>query len=172
MAQYRVTQSSAGNSKWLGLNRQAVFSAGLAVTLSNGANLTYTVQHTFDDINKLVSCTVSRVTTTATLTFPSNHGLVVGDSLVIAGAPAPFKGTFAVASVVSDTVVTFTVANSGETSGRLEVVPLRVFNHEFMVGKTTSDDGNYSAPATATRLAVTAYTSGEATFTVIQGTHF
>lgn len=46
-----VTVDSATSSKWVPLDyRQAPFSVGLGVVLSAGASLTYSVEHTFQDI--------------------------------------------------------------------------------------------------------------------------
>jgi hypothetical protein len=46
-----VTQDSAGSSRWVPLDyKQVPFNVGLGVKLSTGAGLTYTVEHTFDDI--------------------------------------------------------------------------------------------------------------------------
>lgn len=42
------------------------------------------------------------------------------------------------------------------------------FTNSGLSAKTTSSDGNYSAPVTAIRLQVTAYVGGSATMTVIQ----
>jgi hypothetical protein len=53
--------------------------------------------------------TITRVTTTATLTTATNHNLVTGDYVTISGAtPAAFNGTFAV-TVTSDTTFTYTM---------------------------------------------------------------
>jgi hypothetical protein len=46
-----VTQDSAGSSRWVPLDyKQVPFNVGLGVKLAAGSNLTYTVEHTFDDI--------------------------------------------------------------------------------------------------------------------------
>lgn len=164
--------SAAGSTPWQRLDsRQNPFNVGLSVILSSSAVMTYTVQHTFDSVRcgDAIECSVTRSSTTATLNFPANHRLSAGDSLVVISGPAPFVGTYAVATVADADTVTYTVANSGSTAATVKVLPLRVFAHEFMAAKTASDDGNYGAPCTATRLTVTAYTSGEAVFTVIQG---
>lgn len=61
-----VTVSSATQSAWLPVdNNQTPFNVGMGVVLSGGATLTYTVEHTFDDIQN------SSVTPTAF----SNEGL-------------------------------------------------------------------------------------------------
>ena len=43
------------------------------------------------------------------------------------------------------------------------------FKHSTLVGKTANADGNYAFPIRAVRLNVTAYTSGSATLTILQG---
>ena len=46
-----VTVSAAGSSRWVPVDyKQTPFNIGMGVKLSAGANLTYTVEHTFDDI--------------------------------------------------------------------------------------------------------------------------
>ena len=46
-----VTVSSQDASAWIPVDyKQTPFNIGMGVTLSAGATLTYTVQHTFDDI--------------------------------------------------------------------------------------------------------------------------
>jgi hypothetical protein len=98
-----VTVSSQTTSSVIPMDyAQNPFSAGLAVVVSAGGTLTYTVQHTFDN--------------------------------------------------VFDSTVTPTW-----------------FDHEILVGQTTSQDGNYAFNIRAIRLNVTAYTNGSATLTVIQG---
>jgi len=43
------------------------------------------------------------------------------------------------------------------------------FKHSTLVSKTTNGDGNYAFPIRAVRLNVTAYTSGSAALTILQG---
>lgn len=45
---------------------------------------------------------------------------------------------------------------------------INVLTHETLVAKTASDDGNYFFPIRATRLTITSFTSGTATFTTQQ----
>ena len=53
--------------------------------------------------------TITRVTTTATLTTATNHGLVTGNYVTISGAtPAAFNGTFAI-TVTGNTTFTYTM---------------------------------------------------------------
>lgn len=102
MRPVKVTVSSQTESATIPLDwRQEDFKVALGVVLSGGAVLTYTVEHTFDDIQDA----------SVTPTWLPNSGL---DSL------------------------------------------------------TATDDGNIAFPVRACRLNVTAYTSGDATLTVIQ----
>lgn len=43
------------------------------------------------------------------------------------------------------------------------------FDHDLIVGQTANADGNYAFPIVGMRLTVTAWTSGSATLTVVQG---
>lgn len=167
-----VRLSAAGVSSWIQLNRlQWLTNVGLAVKLSSGAVLTYSVEHTFDNIHDITeNFTLSRVTTTATLT-QTNHGLSVDDWIMVEGAGAPFDGEFAVVTVADANTLTYTVANSGVTTGArtARLHKARVFPHAVLAAQTVSADSNYAFPCFACRLNVTAYTGGFADFTVLQG---
>ncbi len=96
-----VTVSSATQSAWIPSDyKQTPFNVGLGVVVSG--TLTYTVEHTFDDIQD------PSVTPTA-------------------------------------------------------------FDNAGLVSQTANNDGNYAFPVRAIRLNVTAFTSGDATLTIIQG---
>ena len=164
--------SSATFSPWIPLNRiQWVANVGLAVSLSSGASLTYSVEHVFDDIFMIqTKFTISRTTTVATVTYV-NHGLSVGDWIQVTNAGAPMDGTFSVASVVDANNFTYTVLNSGAAanSNNATLQMGRVFPHSVLAAKTTSADSNYAFPATAVRLRLSVYSSGFADLTVLQG---
>lgn len=105
MRPVRVTVGALASSAPIPLdNYQVPFNIGIAVVLSAGASLTYTVEHTFDDV-------FSSGFNPATATWFPSSGLAT---------------------------------------------------------KNASLDGNYAFPIVALRLTVTAYTSGNATMTVIQ----
>ncbi len=165
-----VRLSAAGFSPWIPINRMSdSFGIGFGVKLSSGASLTYSVQHTFDDIYaQREDLTISRSTTTATVTMV-NHGLSVGDWIYISNAGAPFDGFFAVAAVTNLNVFTYTVLNSGATAASLlaRIQTARVFEHAVVTAKTASLDGSYLYPPRAIRLAVTTYSSGFADLNVI-----
>jgi hypothetical protein len=165
--------SAAGFSSWIQLDRlQYDFKVALAVMPSSGAVLTYTVQHTFDDIHDTTQLfSIARVTTTATVT-KIGHGLSVGDWISVYNAGTPFDGEYSVASVTSADVFTYTVANTGAASlslGYGNINTARVFPHSALASLTARADGNYAFPCFATRLLVSAYTSGTVDLTVIEG---
>lgn len=163
---------AAGNAPWITVNSlQAAFAVGLAVTISSGGVLTYTVQHTFDDTIAFRNVTIARAGTVATVTDVA-HGLSVGDSITVQGAgDANLNGTYDVASVVDANSYTYTVVNTGATASvpGTQLISLRVFSHATLQALTTRADGNYRFPPTACRLRITSYTSGVATLAVIQG---
>lgn len=144
---------------------------GFGVKLSDGATLTYSVQHTFDDLYAVSNnITIARVTTTASVTQVA-HGLSVGDWVKITNSgDANLDGEYSVAAVTSVDIFTYTVANTGAASagGFVGLQKARVFNHEDVAGETASADGNYQFPPRATRAICTAWTDGQADFTVIQ----
>lgn len=168
-----VTLSATGKSQWIVVNELALaFGIGLAVAISSGATITYTVEHTFDETGPdgKIPCSISRTGTAATLTL-ANHMLSVGDSIQIDNAgDANLNGRYDVASVVDANNVTYTVSNTGATAdtGNATVVPLRVYPHSVLAGQTARKDGNYAYPVSAIRLNATV-TSGRATLTILQG---
>jgi hypothetical protein len=172
-----VSLSAVGVSPWIPLDyRQNPFSVSLAVDLDSAASgITYEVQHTLDNLGKKVNpITITRSGTTVTVVYLTPHGLNVNDSIVVEGSGVTgMDGTFNVASVGSTTSLTYTSGTSGAATGNSDTstVLLRVFPHEFLTGKTTSDDGNYGFPVMACRLSVSAHSAGSATLLVIQGTH-
>lgn len=178
--------SAAGYSPWVPVSRlQEPVNIGLAVNLSSGAVLTYSVQYTMDNPNYKDSnastpenlttqFTMSRTGTSLTI-GKTNHGLSVGDwaqSWGNGGAPLDDEWR-SVASITDANNFVVTVVNSGltapSTNGTGWLQTARVFNHASLVGLSASGSGNISAPVVAVRFGVTAYTSGFADFTVIQG---
>jgi hypothetical protein len=166
-----VTQGALGASAWIPVNRlQNGFGIGLGCTISSGASLTYSVQHTFDDPSPK-QCVITRSTTTATVTSTA-HGLSVGDNILVTGAgDANLNGSYAVASIVDANTYTYTVANTGLTTANagVTVQEYRVFNHATLVGQTTRQDGNYAFPPAMVRITNTVYASGNVTLAVLQG---
>lgn len=174
MRPVEVTLGAAGFSPWIPVNRmipQGEFAIGLGVKLTSGASLTYSVQHTMDDLHVITqSFSISRSTTTATVT-QTDHRLSVGDWILVENGGAPFDGEFAVAAITNANVYTYTVANSGATSLASGVGTLhtgRVFEHATLTGLTASANGNYAFPPWAARLYISTYSSGKATLTLLQ----
>lgn len=164
-----VSLSAAGASPWVPIAyNQNSFALGLGVVLTSGASLTYSVDHTFDELNPVVPITISRTTTTATVTHPA-HGLSSNDSAIIAGTGSTnFDGQFTV-TVVDANTYTYTVLNSGATSASGFAASARVFTHETLLGLTAREDGNYAFPVRAVRLRNSAWVSGTSTLIVLSG---
>lgn len=168
------TLSSATFSDWIVLDsrRANQFAVGLGVIISSGASLTYSVQHTFDNVfTQDFAWSGSRTTTTLTVTKVA-HKLTAADWIRIdAPSATPILGEYAVAGITDADTFTVTVVNSGSSStasGVAGIHTARVLPHETLAAKTVSDDGNYAFPPFACRLILTAWTSGSATLTVIQ----
>lgn len=77
----------------------------------------------------------------------------------------PFAVSFAV--VITGTC-TYTVQHTLDNIFDSSVTPTW-FDHSYVAGETTNQDGNYAFPVRGIRLKVSAYTSGTATITVLQG---
>lgn len=161
-----VRLSAAGFSPWIPLNRMVEFAVGLGCKMSSNGNLTYSVQHTFDELWDRTLCNMSRTTTSLSIT-KVNHGLSVGDWVQISGGSI-WDGTYAVTSITDQNTFVVTVANSGATSGLFWVQTGRIFEHDTITAKTTSEDGSYAFPPRACRLRVSIYAAGYVDLTVIQ----
>lgn len=168
-----------GISPWIVLDyQQRPFNVALMASLDAAASgATFKVEYTPDNPNQTRANTnnvvsLSRTTTTATLTFTNPHNLVAGDSVkVYNSGDANLDGDRAVVSVTSPTVLTYTVANTGAATGAgfTKAIPLRVFPHDFMVALSAKADGNFAFPCWACRLNVSALAAGVVTLTVEQG---
>lgn len=164
-----LNTASTGSTPWHRVDdKQSPFNLAFAVDVQGTG--TYTVQHGFCNFNDRKSPKITRSTTTATLTLP-NHGLQVGDSLVVGGAGAPLDGTYDIASVVDANNVTYTVANSGNTANNdgAWCTPIRVYPHSSVAAQTTSKDGNYAFPVNVIRCTCTVSGTGQYAFHVNQG---
>lgn len=158
---------------------------GLALTFSFNANLTVSVQHTFDDPEQNSrAVTLARAATVLTIT-DNGHNLIVGDNILLSNPNKdpnniwdggfPAGTSYDIATIVDANNYTVTVANSGSAAGTGAVQSFRVFNNDDarLVGVTgnppTRVDGNYAFQIGACRLKCTAYTAGTATLTAQQG---
>jgi len=183
MATQRFTAAGAG--KWIPLDYHAVgFGVGFAVTLStNTQTCSYTVEHTYDNIEQTQKATASRSGPTVTLTFTNNHGLVVGDNVVVAGADRPataegtityaavagVDGSWRVAVVTSETVITYTCDTVGTVTPAVpvDVAIARVFPHASIAAQSTRKEGNYTIAPFAVRLNMATLGAGYVDFTVL-----
>lgn len=163
-----VRLAAAGFSDWIRLNQYSnSYGVGLGVKLSSNGNLTYTVQHTFDDIYERTAVNFSRSTTSLTVT-KVNHGLSANDWVKIEGSPI-WDAQYAVASITDQNNFVVTVANTGVTSGSGWIKTARVFDHEDLAAETASADGNYEFPPQACRLIVSVWNAGYVDLTVVPG---
>ena len=174
-----VRLTAAGVSQWVTIDTfGAPTSVGIGCILSNGASLTYSVEHTFDDLNlaNLRSVNLTQTGTTVTVTdsgkLGNGHNLSVGDSVYIQGSGSSVTdGWFTVASIVSSNQYTYTAGTSQNYTGSplTKSITARVFTHVSLAAQTARADGNYAFNISATRLHVTAWTSGVATMLVQSG---
>jgi hypothetical protein len=166
----RVTVSSATRSAWMPLNAYlSPFNIGIACVCSSNKNFTYSVEYSHDSPLTTLPCSITRSTTTATLTLV-NHGLTTSDSIIVTGSgDANLDGTYQVASVSDQNTITYAVVDTGATaSSSARVAPMRVFTHSTLVSKTANADGNIAYPVHAVRLNVTPWVAGYVTMLVTQ----
>jgi hypothetical protein len=194
MRPVRVVLSAAGVSQWIPINYlQTPLGIGMGVVpWSTATGLTYVVQHTFDDLAAFNPVSISRTTTTATVTDLGpdglGHGLSTNDSVIIqmsgsenldSAEPAVGQGDIGTTvTVTSNTQYTYTVANSGPAAdnGNAIATHLRVFPH-VTLNTTTGNpgatglraDGNYAYPPRAIRLNAVTLTGGSVELLVVQG---
>lgn len=167
-----VKVGSATTSAWVPV--ESASEAGTEISMSvdiTGTN-TSKVQYTLDRLDCPFVGSISRSTTTATVTHDGTRIVQVGDTVIVEGAGSPFDTTTGVvASVPGATSFTYTVADSGLSAAhycRFGII--KPYDHSTLTGLTASAVGNLAFPVTAVRLNVTAYTSGSAALTVLQNT--
>lgn len=173
----RIRTAVTGPTPWVPVStRDDSFQIGLGVIpSSNATGQNFTVQHAFDNQTPYQVQYSQAGSTTVTITDNTvvggvaGHGLSVGDSSILSGSGQPsIDGTWAVASVISQTQYTVTVTLSATASGNVNVIPLRVFPHAVIVAQTARIDGNYAFPVSMIRLLVNALTTGYIDFDVNQ----
>ncbi len=142
---------------------------------SSTINATAQVDATLSDLGNLIPVTITRSTTTATVTFPTTQPHTLGgtsDYIVVSGTGSSnLDGTYPIASVSSDTVLTYTVANTGATAAVGFAVPVRFLEAVIAsaaVSATTpavpavsaTAPDLYHTPFSALILKCTSYTAG------------
>lgn len=154
------------------------FAVGLCGIPSSNANLTWGVQHTFDDPGPEGEAEILVSQTTTTLTINDvrsksgivGHGLSVNDSVFLRSIPGITDANYQVASITSQTIYTVTVGVSQSLAGVLAYAKnFRWLPHISLVAQTTRQDGNYAFPARAVRLTVSSYVAGYIDLIVLQG---
>lgn len=160
-------------------NGIAIAVAGLLS--SDNSGITYSIQHTMDDMtdDACRSVLISRTTTTATVTDPL-HGMVSGDTVIIdnsgdANLDSPVdaqKRPFPIQVTVTDVnTYTYTVANTGAAASKPTVRAKRQrwFSLTALTGATTRIYQAFTGqPITGLRLIITARTAGSVEMLIIQ----
>jgi hypothetical protein len=171
---YTGLLTAAGASAWIPLNfEQHSFAASVAIDVLSGT-LEFKVQYGMYDPSRDQEDvkSITRSTTTATMTWFAARAAKAADSIVVTGAGAPLDGTYDIATVTSSTVITYTVANSGAAANlypgpRCQLI--RTFDDPTITGKTATIAGAVPFVADAVRLVITSYTSGGVQMIVNQG---
>lgn len=178
MRQTEVSLSAAAKSEWVLHDiYQTPPAISLIATLSSGAVLTYSVQGTGDNLSSDAARSINFSQTTTTITVTDSgplsrsgtHGLSVNDYVALLGGPDGALTEYSVASVVNSTTYTVTSATSRTASGVAQVISARVFNHAVLNALTANAQNQWAYPVKGSRLVVSAYTSGVASLTVLQG---
>ena len=93
----------------------------------------------FNNYGRAVS-SITRSSTTATVTTSIDHGYAVGDSVVVAGAvQTDYNGTFVITTVPSDTTFTYEVANS-PTTPATGTITVELQQTQWILGERTMDE--------------------------------
>jgi len=146
----RVTVAAAAISPWIPLNRRSWGSVGFTVNPQNSAAGTYDVEFTESNLNTVLDFTpISRSTTVLTVSLV-NHGLIVGDDVIVAGS-IDYDGEQTVASVVDADSFTITVAASG-TARKAKIIPIIADDLTGFTAATGKNSGEIDASVVAIRL--------------------
>lgn len=181
-----INANALGFTPWVPIDYlQNGFAIGLGFSVSSGASLTATVQHTFDDILQndhpviITQATTVITVTDGGFTQPyagayglGGHNLSVGDWVSITGSKAPsMDGQYSVTTVPNNTSYTLTslVSQTATADPGVQIASARVYPHATLAGVSARQDGNYAFPPMAIRLNLTAYTSGIASLMIRQG---
>lgn len=166
---------AAGSSAWRAPGSLLVgLGVSLALLFSEDANLTCSVQYTYDETTQTPqNVTLARAGTVLTVTFPQGHMLNTGDNINLENeASGTWSGGFDVASAPSETTVTVAVPNAGPVNSTAQAQVFRVFNHGTLNGITGAPpgriDGQLGYPVSAVRLKVTAFTAGQVELDIVR----
>jgi len=147
-------------------------------------SLTCRVDGVFSDLGANIPVAVSRVGTTVTVTFPTTQPHLLGsnvDWIQISGSGvSSLDGLYAVATVTSDTVLTYTSGTSATTAVNAVAVPLRSKGSGSVIGSSvlaansavvptvTAANPFYTIPYSALILQCLSYTAGTGYLSVRQ----
>lgn len=185
-----IQLSAGGSSAWRvpGPMMLSPGGLGLALTFTSNANLTASVQYTYDDPTQTPrQVTINRAGTVATITDPG-HNLNVNDNVLISqdasgtfgpapvqpGGAVPQPTGYDIATVVDQNNYTIAVPNAGSVGPVTALLQsFRVFTHPTMGAQSGTPpariDGGFNWQIGAYRLKVSAYTAGTATLVGQQG---
>lgn len=161
-------------------SKQDQFSVGVMVDLAGGSDASFGIDLGFMDPSNVINPVITRSTTTATIPniLPAGSGYTAatfvpsfktGDSVVVAGAGAPFDGTFALTNTAG--VITYTVANSGPTVSNAGsgVTASMIRVDAYNTAQVASKSYAIVTPCNYMRLNVATATTGEVSVTFTQG---
>lgn len=187
--------SAVASTPWIPLNWEQNPPVWDAIAyLSEDAAITYSVQVTYDGMgqDQQVQCSITRAAGVATVTFPFQHGMSAGDTLLVQGSGStqldsqPFAQQigppwtsninqpvpWTVATTPSPTTLTYACANAGPVvdAGFTRALLLRVFPViAGLTGATTRQVAPVAYPVTGVRLINTIATAGFSQLQVLQG---
>lgn len=166
--------AATGSSPWIpGNSLQQNPNASVFAVLEQGGSGTFSIEHTFDPLLPALPITVSQSTTTITVTFAAEHGLRIGDGVIISGSGvATVDGQWVVAGITNTTVLTITSATSQTVAAvGCFAAALRVFTvpSGTLTSKTASAYGTYNFPVTGFRATCTVAGAGKLRVGVLIG---
>lgn len=183
------TLAAVADSPWMIPNPYLLTPGlGLGLTFSFNANLTASVQYTYDDpMQNLRQVTINRAAGVATIT-DNGHNLNVGDNVLIsqdpsgtfgpvptpAGGPVVQPASYDLATVVDANNYTVAVPNSGSVGPVVAFLQsFRVFPHPVLNNISGSPpartDSNVAFQIGALRLKCTVWAAGTVTLSAQQG---
>lgn len=183
------TLAAVADSPWMIPNPYLLTPGlGLGLTFSASANMTVSVQYTYDDpMQNLRPVTITRVAAVATINDPG-HNLNVGDNVQVsqdpsgtfgpvptpAGGPVVQPTSYDVASVVDANNYTVAVPNAGSLGPVAAFLQsFRIFTHPVLQNISgtppAKTDSNFNFQIGAFRLKCTVWAAGTATLTAQQG---